>query len=332
MRLLHLPEEAVRGHTEEEILDLERYFKPDLTISSGFTGAKKRVLEDKGNSDILHIEEVDKYWIKETESETILILRDSDSVDHLSRDSFIGENTSVITDMIREEVGRISYERSLKKVSIIDELSDIFDDFHTFSTGVEAERQHHYNGKKIHGLGPVIDREGVKIPFLKTGETPKVKSFPAERVGLLAIPGLGKKFSTKLKSRGIVDRKKLKEKNPEEIMDLEGVGPHRGTKWISSAEAIENECVYTIQENELEDKHKIYLDIETDSLDPSIVWHIGLYDDKEEEYTCLMEKEPEKKGRIMKRFGEYLEEHCGPDSVLLAWYGSGFDFKVLENF
>ncbi|MFW6144888.1 MAG: ribonuclease H-like domain-containing protein, partial [Candidatus Natronoplasma sp.] len=266
--------------------------------------------------------------------ESLIVVRDEESVKEAVKEkaSFKGKRTLVFTDLIKEEIDQSSFEYRLMNTSIIDRLSDEVDNFHVFSTEMEAGKKQSHKSRYIYGLGPCFDREGVKIPFLSSGKGFKVKTFPAERVGLLAIPDLGKKFSNVLRRKGIEDRAALKECEPEELMKQEGVGPYRCTKWISSAEAIEEGSVYRIQENDLEGKHRIYIDIETDSLRPKIVWHIGLYDDVEEKYLSFLEKEPDKKGRIIKRFGSYLEKHGEPETVLLAWYGSGFDFKVLDDF
>jgi len=291
-------------------------------------------VEKATSYETIHLEDADGYAIRDIGHESLLLVRDEDAVKDAVKEnaSFKGKRTLVFTDLIKEEIDQSNFEYRLINTSLIDRLSDELDNFRIFSTDIEAGKKQSHRNRYVQGLGPCFGREGVKIPFLSSGKGFKVKTFPAERVGLLAIPDLGKKFSDLLKRKDIKDRADLKQCDPEELMKLDGVGPYRCTKWISSAEAIEEETVYRIQEDELKDKHRIFLDIETDSLRPSIIWHIGLYDDEEERYIYFLEKEPDKRGRIIERFGSFLEEHLEPETVLLAWYGSGFDFKVLDDF
>ncbi|MEF8873246.1 MAG: ribonuclease H-like domain-containing protein [Candidatus Thermoplasmatota archaeon] len=334
MRVLHLPEKAVGNHTEKEIRDLDRYFSSDLTIASGFKKGRRKLLDKATSYETIFLEEIRDYKIRNLKDEFLVIIRNEEAVDELldREDTVAEKNIMVVTDLIKEEMDRSSFDYRLKNTSIIDRLSKKLENYHLFSTEIEAGKKQVHGNKFIRGLGPCFDREGVKIAFLSSGEGLRVKPFPADRVGLLAIPDLGKKFSALLSNQGIEDRRALKECDPKELMNYDGVGPYRCTKWVCAAEAIEEKSVYRIQDNELEDKHKIYLDIETDSLRPSVIWHIGLYDDSKGEYLSFLEKEPKKKDRIVKKFGSYLEKNRSSDTALLAWYGSGFDFKVLEDF
>jgi len=324
----------VTGHSKDEIKDLEEYLKPEITLTSGFGRSRRRMLDKIISYEAIHLEEVEDYELRNLDDVSILILRDQSCVEELKERSKIlnDQKPVVLTDLIKEEIDESNFEYRLKNTAILDHLSSFLDDYKIISTKMETGKKQHYKHRSIHGLGPCFDRNGVKIPFIHGSKTIKIRSFPAERVGLSAVPGLGEKFSTVLENRGIQDRRALKDMDPKNLMKEDGIGPYRCTKWISAAEAIEEEDVFRIQKNDLIDKHRIYLDIETDSLRPSIVWHIGIYDDDKEEYFSFLEKDPERNGRIIRKFGKYLKENRREKTVLLAWYGSGFDFKVLNKF
>lgn len=292
------------------------------------------MLEKVITYETIHMEEVVSYEFRNIGDESILILRDKNCLKELKdrKKTIEGQRTLVLTDLIREEIDESSFEYRLKNTSILDHLSSLLDEYQIVSTEIDSGKKQYHKHGSIYGLGPCFDKNGVKIPFLHGSEALKIKSFPAKRVGLSAVPGLGEKFSTTLKNRGVQDRRALKDMDPEKLMEEDGVGPYRCTKWISAAEAIEEEDVFRIQKDDLRDKHRIYLDIETDSLRPSIVWHIGIYDDDKEEYVSFLEKDPDRNGRIIREFGRYLKGNKTKKTVLLAWYGSGFDFKVLDKF
>ncbi len=330
MRVLHLSNRALAGYTEDDLNDLEDYFLPDVIVTSNIGYSRSRELKENLSNEIIPIEKVRNFKLRRFDEEVLLILREEKNLeDVLEKDL---DNAVVITDLLSKETDPMTFDFELKNAHIVDTLSKCLKNYNILSTEIEAEDKQEYNGETIHGLDVSYNREGVKIPIFSSYGGPRVQTFPAERVGLLAVSGMGGKFSTQLKNRGITCRRDLKENHPLDIMDERGIGPYRGTKWVCSAEALEEKKVFRIRENDLKDKHKIFLDIETDSLRPSIVWHIGLYDDKQDEYLSFLQKDPKKKGDIIERFGKYLDDEAGSNSVLLAWYGSGFDFDVLEDF
>ncbi len=332
MRLLHLSNRALAGYSENDLKDLDDYFLPNVVVTSNVGHYRSKKLEKNFSNEIIPIEEVQNFKLRSFGQEVLLILREKGSLNELRERDLANDKAVVITDLVKKETDPMTFDFELKNAGIVDSLHEHFDSYEVLSTEIEAEDKQEYNGKKIHGLDVASDREGVKIPVFSSFRGPRVQTFPADRVGLLAVSDMGVKFSKLLKDRGITCRSELKENHPLDLMDERGIGPYRGTKWVCSAEALEEKEVYRIRENDLKDKHRIFLDIETDSLRPSIVWHIGIYDDSKDEYISFLQKDPEKKADIIERFGRHLEKVAGPDSVLLAWYGSGFDFEVLEDF
>ncbi|MBS3816880.1 MAG: ribonuclease H-like domain-containing protein [Candidatus Thermoplasmatota archaeon] len=331
MRILHLPGRAVWGYSEKEIEDILEYFKPDISLTTQMKWKLKRKVESVSKYETIHMDSVDGYKERNLDDEILVILRDSDAAPKLDFNGYRGKRKLVITDLIREQMDTSSFDFSLANASIVDELKGE-DDLHILSTEIEAGKKPEHGGHRIYGFGLSSGLGDDKIPNLVTGKRPHIEFLDSKKVGLAAIPGLGGKFSTKLENMGISTRDDLSGLNPREILDYEGIGPYRSTKWVCSARSLEEESVFRIKENDLKGRHRLFIDIETDSLQPNIIWHIGLSDDRDGEYHSFLEKDPDKKGRIIRHFMDYLEEEIGEDTCLLAWYGKKFDFEHLGEF
>lgn len=335
MRALHLPGKAIFGYSRDDLEDICQYFKPDVTLVSSLRYQRKEI-EKNSAYETIYLDSISGPLERDLGDETLIFLRDSASIKNLDIKNTSNTEITVITDQIEKKMDMSmgGFDFELTNTSIIDDLNNTYgsDQFSVLSTEIEAGKKIEYKNHFIYGFGPNIGIEGMKIPNVITGKRPQIETLEASKVGLSAVPGLGDRFSTELRNRGIETRKDLCDLEPKDILDQEGIGSYRSTKWICSAKALEEEDVYRIDSNDLKNKHRIFIDIETDSLKPRIIWHIGIYDDKQGEYKSFLEKNPDKKGRIIKKFLDYLKANAEENSVLLAWYGSQFDFEHLENF
>ncbi len=337
MRILHLQRSSIWGYSAKEITDLTEYYRPDITLTSELGGEERRKIDNSTIYEAVHLEELDGIKKRDLGNETVLMVPKSISFSEIGGlDLESKDQLSIISDSIEGEMDPTTFEFSLTGTELIEILKEYFDldtlDVNLFSTKIEAGKNPHHDGIKIHGLKTKEKMDGPHVPFVLTGKRPHIELLPAGRVGLSAVPDLGDRFSTMLQSKGIESREDLCSISPEKMIEMDGVGPYRGTKWVCSAKALEDDTIYRLRENDLEDKHKLFVDIETDSLDPRIIWHIGLYDCEREKYICFLEKDPSDKGSIMDEFSKYLERYGKDNSCLLSWYGSKFDFVHLESF
>lgn len=332
MRVLHLPGKIVYRYEDEEIRDLFDYFEPEITVTTRAKRSLKRRIERFSPYETVHLDSIDTYTTRNIGDDFFLFLREESALKQVDFSSCSDGRITVVTDMIKEEMDPKSFYFELTNTSIIDGLHEKLHDFNVLSTEIEAGKKPRYQGDPIYGFGPSFGMGGSKIPSVVTGDRPHIETLNSKKVGILAVPGLGDRFSAELRRRGIETRGDLCSLDPRDILDQDGIGPYRSTKWVSCAKAIEEHDVYRINRDDLKTKHRLFVDIETDSLNPSIIWHIGLYDDSRNKYRSFLEKDPDQKGRIIRRFMDHLEEHTGNNSVLLAWYGSGFDFPHLKSF
>ncbi|MFP4001284.1 MAG: ribonuclease H-like domain-containing protein [Thermoplasmata archaeon] len=331
MRILHLPGESIRGYSESSIHDIFSYFEPDLTVTTGLSDIQRKIVHDESPYESIDLDLLGGFTKRVFDDEVFLALRDENALQQVD-DLTEHRRTTILTDLIKEDMDPVSFDFRLTNSSLIDKVDEREEEIHLLSTEIETGKNPIHGGKTVHGFGPSRDLGDTKIPFLRSGKRPHIETLDSGKVGITAVSGLGRKFSVQLEHKGLVSREDLCCCEPSELLGHEGIGPYRSTKWISSAKAIEEREVYKIQRNDLEGKHRIFVDIETDSLNPRIIWHIGLFDDQIGEYRCFLEKDPDRKGRIIEDFLDYLEGHSGRDPVLLAWYGDNFDFPHLESF
>ncbi len=339
MRILHLPGKAIMDYSEDDMRDLLNYFKPDLSVTTGMKELQKRKLEQISRYEALHLDSIQSFTARKLGNEALLLINDGSSLDSKDIDlsKLKNKKVTVITDQIREDINPKNFQFELLNTFIIDRLKKEMKDFQILSTEIEAGKKPKPEEKEtpIYGFGVSESIGGTKIPNVITSwKRPHVETLDVQKVGLSAVPGMGKRFTTELENRGITSRKELCSIEPSKILEYDGIGPYRSTKWVCSAKAIEEQRVFKIRENDLAKKHRLFIDIETDSLNPRIIWHIGLYDDKKnnKKYRSFVEKEPDKKGRIIRRFVDHLEKDLEENSVLLAWYGKKFDFLHLTEF
>ena len=332
MKILHLPGSCLWNYSKSDFEDIFGYFEPDVLLTSDMNRSQKRKIDGNFSYESIHLDEVKSVKQRYIGEEVLLIVEEMDPASRIEMSEIDDREVILLTDLIKEEMDPKSFEYRLVNTSLIEKIKGNIDDLHILSTAIEAGKSPFYEDVKVHGLGLSDDLGDPKIPCVITDEGIHIETLNANKVGISAVPGLGRRFSSQLERHGVRTRSDLCSIDPDDILECDGIGPYRSTKWISSAKAIEESEVYRIEENDLGDKHRIFIDIETDSLNPSIIWHIGVFDDEVGEYEYFLEKKPDKKDRIIKDFLERLEENICKDSVLLAWYGEKFDFEHLENF
>ncbi len=325
---------SIAGYSSGAIEDIICYMAPDITVTDHlYRGEKKKI--EASSQIAFHMDEIERFRTKVVDNECLIIITQPYV---LTKDFFKNikdkeiKRFSVITNLFKSVIDTDTFDYSLSNDSMLPILNKNLDRPLLFSTEIMAGKKHHQGDTVVTGIGTHFDFQSTKIPLAVTGEMPFLEMMSADRVGMMAIPGLGGTLCNQLEAMGIDERKKLAGLHPSELMDIEGIGPYRSCKWIASAKSMEENKIYRINEDDLAHRHRIYVDIETDDLNPSIIWHIGVLDDETDEYFGLLEEDPDKAGSIIKQFAELLEKRIKPNSCLLAWYGSGFDYPHLGNF
>jgi len=200
-----------------------------------------------------------------------------------------------------------------------------------FTTTLDSGESLSKKDIEVHGIGVKETMEGTEIPAVEL-DRQLFEPLSADRVGIQAIPEVGRKVKKRLKRKGYKSRKDLLDVDPVDLMTVDGVGSHYASLYSCGARAIEEDTIVRFDEDPLQETKLVYVDIETDSLSPDIVWQIGVYDEPEGDYVYFLEdEEPGRKEVIIQDFVEWLEENAG-EKTLVSWYGKQFDYKHLGRF
>ncbi len=187
--------------------------------------------------------------------------------------------------------------------------------------------------ESIHGAGVIPRPGGTELPCLEIGRTVHVReTLSHKRVGIRAVRGVGRTKHRQLREAGIETRDELAQAHPKQLLSLEGFGPYDATMLPTSARAHQNNEIAWFGSDPLQGRDRVYVDIETDSLRPTNIWQIGVYDETEDQYHDFLQTEdPEDARTVPRQFARWVHEHAAEKSFV-SWYGSQFDYVWLSRF
>ncbi|WP_254524658.1 ribonuclease H-like domain-containing protein [Natrinema caseinilyticum] len=164
-----------------------------------------------------------------------------------------------------------------------------------------------------------------------------VSSVPADRFGLRALSGVGPATADRLRSTGYDTRAAVAEATAAELRSIDGIGATTAREIGSSARALAESRVVRRTDEPVppapEGSTPLFVDIETDGLQPTILWLIGVYDPDCDDYVDFVDTEPtrDEPGAATREFVSWLAAEYDSPS-LVAWNGHAFDYKHLERF
>ncbi|WP_415383031.1 ribonuclease H-like domain-containing protein [Halosimplex sp. TS25] len=162
-----------------------------------------------------------------------------------------------------------------------------------------------------------------------------VSTTPADKFGLRALSGVGKGTAPKLAQNGYETRDKVAAATERELREIRGIGESKAQSIRQSAHALSEGSVIRLTNESVPaaEYSPLFIDIETDSLNPSIIWLIGVYDPEADEYVDFIDREPSRDnpGKATREFVTWLASEYDRTS-LIAWNGHDFDFKHLSRF
>jgi uncharacterized protein YprB with RNaseH-like and TPR domain len=203
------------------------------------------------------------------------------------------------------------------------------------STDIPAPYCHKWDGLQVYGVGPDTDgREPTaRCLQLRCDGSVDVETVSWHRFGLQAVSGVGAKTAQRLRQDAdITTRAELADVEPADLVDLETISRDRARKLTATAEAFRAGTIRLDGTGgaDLPDGDPIYVDIETDGLTPSIVWLIGAYDSRRDEYHDFLERDPTNPAGAITAFGEWLSTRSRGQPIV-AYNGRGFDFPHLRD-
>ncbi len=149
--------------------------------------------------------------------------------------------------------------------------------------------------------------------------------------GLRGITQVGAKRARKLRENGIRTPADLADASLHDLAELDGLGRATAQTMHVAARSRVEERVIPTGDDPLPTGNPVFIDIETDGLNPSTAWLIGVLDGDAAEGTYLPFREARPgDGAHLKAFMEWLTT-SGAGRPVVAWNGYGFDFPVIEE-
>jgi uncharacterized protein YprB with RNaseH-like and TPR domain len=152
-----------------------------------------------------------------------------------------------------------------------------------------------------------------------------------ESFGLQGLDGVGAKRADTLRRAGYATPGDVVEAPPRDLASLQGFGSSTAASIRAAATARVRGTVVATGDDPLPRGDPVFVDIETDGLEPSVAWLVGVLDGSARDGHYLAFREPRPgDGSHLEAFLSWLRAEAG-DRPLVAWNGYGFDFPVLRD-
>lgn len=157
------------------------------------------------------------------------------------------------------------------------------------------------------------------------------RTISPDKFGLRGVNQIGQSRAETLRKNGITTRKELTDAEIYEVKELPGFGRSLAETVIDSAVATVDGEVRRHGDEGFPSTEPVFIDIETDGLNPTMVWLIGALDRQgEETYMSFLARDPEQRGKAVEAFMSWLTANPSNRPVV-AYNGMGFDFPILEE-
>ncbi|MFB6169237.1 MAG: ribonuclease H-like domain-containing protein [Haloferacaceae archaeon] len=156
-------------------------------------------------------------------------------------------------------------------------------------------------------------------------------SVDPESVGLRGVRGVGAARAATLRDHGYTAPADLADAGHPEIAGLDGFGRSTARSVRRAARAVTDRRVLSTGDGSLPRGDPVYVDIETDGLEPSTAWLVGVLDGGREEgrYLAFRQRAPDDTSHL-DGFITWLTGSAAGRPVV-AWNGYQFDFPVIAD-
>lgn len=189
-------------------------------------------------------------------------------------------------------------------------------------------------GQSGQGLGAGVDqtnqKDGTVVDVYENGVV-NTESIDPSEFGLQSVDQVGPTRAETLRKAGHSSPDDLLQAPLSDLKEFRGIGETSGRTIQSSAMAQTNGTVVNTGDDPFPSGEPVFIDIETDGLEPSIVWLIGVLDGGSDtgRYMPFTEPEPGSTDHL-EAFLSWLKTNA-PGRPLVAWNGHGFDFPAMKS-
>ena len=198
-------------------------------------------------------------------------------------------------------------------------------------TGGEAEFVGIGTSNADLGVGTRPDTNHATLVALYSNGAVDVSEIDPQAFGLRGVHGIGPTRHEALRDAGINTVDALADAPLRRLTDLPGLGRTSANTIRTAAKARSTETVISTATDSLPGREPVFIDIETDGLEPSTAWLVGVLDGGPEDghYMPFTERAPDD-GSHLEAFLAWAEANAA-NRPLVAWNGYSFDFPVVRD-
>lgn len=211
----------------------------------------------------------------------------------------------------------------------VDELTG---DYTHFSTNIESGYCKEWGELTVRGFGhtDTTTPNTFLAATITVDGTVNNTEIDLGNIGLKAIENIGPSRAGTLKSNGYTTREDVADASLSELTGIDGFGKKTAEKISQSATALAENTIIPTSDSPVPGSDPIFIDIETDGLNPTAVWLIGVQDGVTGNYMSFIETDPENAGEAVETFMMWFKTN-GQNRTVMAWNGWNFDFPVLRE-
>ncbi|MFU8868121.1 ribonuclease H-like domain-containing protein [Natronococcus sp.] len=245
--------------------------------------------------------------------------------------------TFVLSDLLTVSLDLTRLEAELAGLEAYREaLDEAADRTVQLTTGAVPSYRREWDGLVVQGVMPEASEGGgdssadVAHAALRPDGTVRTETRSLGTFGLEAIADVGRRRAETLRDEGFDSRAELADATPHDLARLEGIGRPTARTIVESATVLETGEARVAPNASLPSGEPIFVDIETDGLDPSIVWLIGALDRSADGYGSFLETDPSRPAGAIEAFLGWLAD-VDPGRPVVAYNGRNFDFPIVED-
>lgn len=332
--------QSISGLDDDKLEDLIGFFNPDAIFLVGTTyNSLAMTMLDRvtdvpilapgwnGSASAEQLNGVNVYSIADTDDITALTNAEQNGMIDSS------ETTYIFSNELSLEVDTETLETHLTGIDEYEHEFEKLDYNYTHISGkLPGDYEHEWRDMLVHGAETVETQNQPSVTCLRLYPNGRVTTefLDSNKLGMQAINGIGPSKLRILEKNGYTSRNDVANAAIDDLVEFDGIGKKTAQKFTGHARALEHNDVVLNGDDPLPGRNPVYIDIETDGLNPTIIWEIGVLDSETDEYHDYMVQDPEQKGKAVTEFMVDVTNKWN-DRVFVAWNGNDFDYKHLER-
>jgi len=339
------PPNVFRRCEDEDTEDLVETHAPDAYFLSGtgesYAGTQQLSYSLPGNPNILypgdqHTGKSDHIRVNDIDILVCPTLADIENIAEYERNETLNTDTETVifSNLLEISLDMDALDASMTGLDAYKEAfnADELTGSYTHISGeLDAGYCQEWDGLLIRGAGMGDGNGGSFISLTITPEGHVLdETIDTSKLGMKAIQGVGPTTADRLKEAGYDTQEIIADAGVDELMEIDGFGEKKATQVKQSATALTHGKIVPTSDSQVPGHDPVFIDIETDGLNPTCVWLIGVQDGIDGNYMSFIETDVDEAGQAIEAFMMWFSVNAA-DRKVMAWNGWNFDFPVLRE-